>query len=219
MWDDLVQWLDERAGVREFWKVTMSRKIPEVNWFYTLGSTTMVVALLQAVTGILMTAYYVPTPEDAYSSVQYIVHDVTLGAYIRGMHHWGASFMVALVFLHMLRVYYMGAYKYPRELTWVVGVFLFLFTLGSGFTGYLLPWDQRAYWATTVGTNIAGVTPFIGHWIKLTLRGTPDVSGVTLARFYGFHVWFLPALIYPFIGLHLYLVIRNGITNPPSRDE
>ena len=127
--------------------------------------------------------------------------------------------MVITVFLHMLRTFYFGAYKFPRELTWLTGVFLLLSTLGMGFTGYLLPWNQKAYWATTVGTEIAGTVPFIGTFIESVLRGGNDLSAVTLARFFSVHIWFLPAIIISLIGVHLYMVIRIGISAVPSNED
>ena len=219
MFTKLGNWLDERLGWRQVWTAIFKRKIPKVNWAYTLGSASLFVAVNQIITGILLTIYYVPTPDHAYDSVQYITTQVTAGWLIRGLHHWGASAMVVLVVLHMLRVIYYGAYKYPREITWFTGVGLLLVVLGFGFTGYLLPWDQRAYWATTVGTRIAGVTPVIGDGILRVMRGGEDLTAVTLARFFGGHVWMLPVLLLSLIAIHLYLVIRIGISAVPSRQE
>ncbi len=210
-------WLDERTSWRQVWEAIFLRKIPKVNWFYTLGSATLFVALNQAITGILLTIYYVPTPDHAYDSVQYITTQVPLGWLIRGLHHWGASAMIVLVVLHMLRVIFYGAYKYPREVTWFTGVILLLVVIGFGFTGYLLPWDQKAYWATTVGTRIAGTPPLIGDYLLRIIRGGSEISAVTLVRFFGTHVWVLPALLASLVFIHLYLVIRNGISAVPKR--
>jgi quinol-cytochrome oxidoreductase complex cytochrome b subunit len=171
------------------------------------------------VTGILLTIYYVPTPDHAYDSVIYITTQLPAGWFIRGLHHWGASAMLILTALHMLRVFFYGAYKYPREVTWLTGVVLLLVVVGFGFTGYLLPWDQKAYWATTVGTRIAGVAPGVGEWILRIMRGGDDLSAVTLARFFGAHVWVLPGALLTLIVIHMYLVIRLGITAVPGRDE
>lgn len=212
-------WLDERLGWRQVWSAIFLRKIPKVNWLYTLGSASLFVATLQIVTGILLTIYYVPTPDHAYDSVQYISTQVPAGWFIRGLHHWGASAMVLLVFLHMIRVIFYASYKYPREITWTTGVILLFITIGFGFTGYLLPWDQKAYWATTVGTQIAGVVPGVGEWILRILRGGEELSAITLARFFGVHVWWLPALLISVMGFHLFLVIRNGISAVPRKDE
>jgi menaquinol-cytochrome c reductase cytochrome b subunit len=147
------------------------------------------------------------------------MNDVAFGWLIRGIHHWGASLMVIFVFIHMLRTFFFGAYKFPRELTWLTGVVLLLTTLGMGFTGYLLPWNQRAYFATTVGTEIAGTVPFVGGFIQSVLRGGTDLSGVTLARFFAVHIWFLPAIIIGIIGAHIYLIIRLGIAGVPTPED
>jgi quinol-cytochrome oxidoreductase complex cytochrome b subunit len=213
------QWLDERTSWRKVWEVIFLRKIPKINWFYTLGSASLFVAVNQAITGILLTIYYVPTPDHAYDSVQYITTQVPLGWLIRGLHHWGASAMIILVVLHMLRVILFGAYKYPREVTWFTGVILLLVVIGFGFTGYLLPWDQKAFWATTVGTQIAGTPPLIGDYLLRIIRGGSEISAVTLVRFFGTHVWVLPSLLFLLIGIHLYLVIRNGISAVPKRGK
>jgi len=212
-------WLDERVSWRQVWDAIFLRKVPKVNWFYTLGSATLFVAVNQAVTGILLTLYYVPTPDHAYDSVQYITTQIPGGWLIRGLHHWGASAMVVLVVLHMLRVIFYGAYKYPREVTWFTGVFLLLIVIGFGFTGYLLPWDQKAYWATTVGTRIAGTPPLIGDYLLRIMRGGENLSAVTLARFFGTHVWVLPAALMLLLGIHLYLVIRIGISAVPKKED
>jgi quinol-cytochrome oxidoreductase complex cytochrome b subunit len=215
----VIDWLDERSGLLTVWNTIFDRKIPKVNWWYALGSASLFLAIMQALTGIFLTVYYVPTPEEAYSSIQYIMNDVAFGWLVRGMHHWGATLMVVVVFLHMLRVFYYGAYKYPREVTWLTGVLLLLVTLGLGFTGYLLPWNQRAYWATAVGSSIVGTVPLVGDFLLRVIRGGDDLTILTLSRFYGVHIWFLPASLFGAIGVHLYLVIRNGISNMPKRDE
>jgi quinol-cytochrome oxidoreductase complex cytochrome b subunit len=212
-------WLDERIGWRSVWNTIFLRKVPKVNWFYALGSATLFVAALQIVTGILLTIYYVPTPDHAYDSVQFITTQVPAGWFIRGLHHYGASAMVILTVLHMIRVIIYGAYKFPREITWFTGVGLLLVTVGFGFTGYLLPWDQKAFWATTVGTRIAGVAPVVGDPILRIMRGGEDLSAVTLARFFGVHVWVLPAALLLLLIIHIYLVIRIGISAVPKRDE
>lgn len=215
----LGNWLDERVGWRQVWDAIFLRKIPKVNWLFTLGSASLFVALNQGITGILLTIYYVPTPDHAYDSVQYITTQVPAGWLIRGLHHWGASAMVVLVVLHMLRVIYYGAYKFPREVTWFTGVILLIIVIGFGFTGYLLPWDQKAYWATTVGTLIAGTPPVIGETILRIVRGGDELSAITLARFFGVHVWVLPATLLLLLSIHMYLVIRIGISAVPKRDD
>jgi quinol-cytochrome oxidoreductase complex cytochrome b subunit len=215
----LGNWLDERLAWRQVWTAIFLRKIPKVNWLYTLGSASLFLAVNQIVTGILLTIYYVPTPDHAYDSVQYITTQVPAGWLIRGLHHWGASAMVVVVILHMLRVIFYGVYKYPREITWFTGVALLLATIGFGFTGYLLPWDQKAYWATTVGTSIAGTPPLIGEWVLYVIRGGEDLSAVTLARFFGVHIWILPSTLLLITLIHLYLVIRIGISAVPKRGD
>ena len=219
MVSQISEWFDERFGWRSVWETIFLRKVPKVNWSYTLGSATLFAAINQAVTGILLTIYYVPSPDEAYASVQYITTQVPAGWLIRGLHHWGASAMILLTVLHMVRVIVYGSYKYPREMTWFTGVGLLLIVFGFGFSGYLLPWDQKAFWATTVGTRIAEVTPLVGNSILRIMRGGNELTAITLARFFGVHVWFLPATLLILIGLHLYLVIRIGISSVPSREE
>lgn len=209
-------WLEERMGWRTVWAEIFERKIPKVNWFYTLGSATLFVGMIQGITGILLTLYYVPTPDHAYDTVMFITYELPAGWLIRGLHHYGASAMVVLTVLHMVRVIIYGAYKFPREMTWITGVVLLLIVLGFGFTGYLLPWDQKAYWATIVGTRIAGTPPVIGDFILRVIRGGTELSEVTLARFFGVHVWVLPASLMALLSVHLYLIIRNGISAPPK---
>jgi quinol-cytochrome oxidoreductase complex cytochrome b subunit len=212
-------WLDERLGLATIYKTVLDRKVPKVNWWFTLGSASLFLFALQAITGIFLTVYYVPSPDHAYDSIQYIMNEVQFGWLIRGIHHWGASLMVLSVFIHMLRVFYFAAYKFPREITWLSGVVLLLATLGMGFTGYLLPWNQKSYWATTVGTEIPGTAPIIGEFITRVMRGGADLSALTLTRFFSVHIWFLPAVIAGIIGLHLYLVIRLGISSIPEEDD
>jgi len=212
-------WLDDRFAWRQIWNTIFIRKVPKTNWLYTLGSASLFVAVTQIVTGILLTIYYVPTPDHAYDSVTYITTQVPMGWLIRGLHHYGASAMVILVVLHMVRIIYYGAYKFPREATWLTGVILLLITIGFGFTGYLLPWDQKAYWATTVGTRIAGTPPIVGDIMLRVMRGGEELTAVTLARFFGVHVWVLPATLLLLMTIHLYLVIRIGISDVPKKGE
>ena len=219
MTSQIINWLDERLGLTTAYDAILDRKVPKVNWWFTLGSATLFLAITQAVTGIFLSVYYVPHPEQAYDSINFIMNDVSFGWLIRGIHHWGATLMVITVFLHMLRTFFYAAYKYPRELTWITGVLLFLVTLGFGFTGYLLPWNQRAYWATTVGTSIAETVPFIGPFINQVLRGGTELSTLTLTRFFSAHIWMLPAALAALIGIHLYLVIRLGISHIPTEED
>jgi quinol-cytochrome oxidoreductase complex cytochrome b subunit len=215
----VINWLDERLGLSSIYDLVFDRKVPKVNWWFTLGSASLFLFVMQGITGIFLAVYYVPDPEKAYDSIEYIMNGVAFGWLIRGIHHWGATLMVIFVFIHMLRTFFMGAYKFPREVTWLTGVVLLLTTLGMGFTGYLLPWNQRAYWATTVGTEIPATTPLIGDFILRVLRGGTDLSAVTLARFFAVHIWFLPAVIIGLIGVHMYLVIRLGISSVPKEEE
>ena len=219
MAEKVLAWLDERLGLQAIYDTVLDRKVPKVNWWFTLGSASLFLFAMQAVTGIFLSVYYVPSPDAAYDSIQYIMNGVAFGWLIRGMHHWGATLMVIFVFAHMLRTFFYAAYKFPRELTWLTGVVLLLSTLGMGFTGYLLPWNQRSYWATTVGTEIAGTTPFIGEFIVRVLRGGADLSAVTLTRFFAVHIWFLPAVIVLTIGIHFYLIIRIGIAGTPNPED
>jgi ubiquinol-cytochrome c reductase cytochrome b subunit len=193
------------------------RRLPEgTTWWHTLGSAALFLILLQTLTGFFLAFYYVPSPEHAYDSLTYIQNEIPFGAFVRGLHYWGASLTVVVVFLHLLRVFFMGAYKYPRELSWVVGVFLFLLIMLFGFTGYLLPWDQKAYWATVVGTHIAGKAPLVGEYLWRILQGGVEVGARTLGRFYAAHVLILPAVLYAFILVHISMVIYQGIGPTPK---
>ncbi|MCL4464893.1 MAG: cytochrome b N-terminal domain-containing protein [Chloroflexi bacterium] len=217
---DLYDWVNDRLGIMPGLVYVVRRKIPaDVNWLYTFGSATLFLFLVQALTGGLLAIYYSPSPDHAYASIQYIMNDVTYGSLVRGIHHWSASGMVLLVVAHMLRVFFTGAYKYPREMSWMVGVVLLVLTLAFGFTGYLLPWDEKAYWATVVGTNIAGAMPLVGDWTVRLLRGGADLGVLTLNRFYAMHVMLLPMAATVLISVHVAMVIRQGISYPPRRDE
>jgi quinol-cytochrome oxidoreductase complex cytochrome b subunit len=219
MFEKTYNWLEERLGLSAIYNTVFDRKVPKVNWWFTLGSASLFLFAIQGVTGIMLSVYYVPSPDHAYDSIQYIMTGVTFGWLIRGIHHWGSSLMVVVVFVHMLRTFFYAAYKYPRELTWLTGVVLLLATLGMGFTGYLLPMNQRSYWATTVGTSIAETVPLIGPFINQVLRGGLDLSAVTLARFFSVHIWWFPAVLASVIGVHMYLVIRLGISSVPTEED
>ena len=171
--------------------------------------------LNQAVTGVFLAMYYGPSPTRAYESARYITNDAFLGEFVRGMHKWGSSVMVILVFLHMARTFFFGAYKYPRELNWIIGVTLLILTMTMSFTGYLLPFDQRSYWATIVGVNINGTGPLVGPYLSDFLLGGPDFGARTLSRFYSIHMLLVPGAIIALIGAHLYLVTKLGTTAPP----
>ena len=180
-----LDWLEERSGIVGGVKYFLFRKVPsDINWFQTLGSATLTAFLVQLGTGVVLAMYYKPTPDEAYESIRHITHDVTLGWLVRGMHRWGASVFIILLFLHMGRVFLFGAYKYPRELNWIVGVLILPLALLMGFTGYLLPWDQTAYWATVVGINLNGTGPFVGPFLAQFLRGGDEIDADTLTIFY-----------------------------------
>ena len=212
----VVDWIDERTQLSPALRWTLFRKVPRgINWAYTLGSATLFAFLNQAVTGVFLAMYYQPGTSTAYESIRNINDNVFLGQFVHSMHKWGASVMVILIFLHMGRVFFFGAYKYPRELTWIIGVTLLILTLAMAFTGYLLPFDQRSYWATIVGVNINGTGPFIGPYLSDFLRGGPEFGATTLSRFYSIHMLLIPALMAALIGFHLYLVMKLGISAPP----
>jgi menaquinol-cytochrome c reductase cytochrome b subunit len=213
----VVDWIDERTSVSGGLRWLLFRKVPKgINWFYTLGSATMFAFLSQAVTGVFLAMYYRPDATGgAYESIRYITDQAFLGQFVRGMHKWGSSVMVILIFLHMARTFFFGAYKYPRELTWVIGVTLLILVMAMSFTGYLLPFDQRAYWASVVGVNINGTGPFIGPYLSDFLRAGPDFGATTLSRFYAIHMLLIPGAIVVLMGAHLYLITKLGISAPP----
>ena len=211
-----LDWTEERTGLVGGVKYFLFRNVPhDVNWMQTLGAATLTAFLVQAVTGVFLAMYYKPDPENAYSSIQNITHHVTLGWMVRGMHKWGASVFIILMFLHMGRVFLFGAYKYPRELNWIVGALLLVLGMLEGFTGYLLPWDQTAYWATAVGINLNATAPFLGPFLAQFLQGGSQIGPDTIARFYSMHMLLIPGALFALIGLHLYLVVRIGVTSPP----
>ncbi len=213
---DLVGWVDERTGATPFLTGMLLRKVPKgTNWFYTLGSATMFAFVVQALTGVFLAMYYTPSPVEAYASITNITNDVFMGEFVRGLHKWGASVMIILIFLHMGRVFFFGAYKYPRELNWVIGVVLIVLTLVMGLTGYLLPFDQRSYWATIVAMNINGTGPIVGPYLADFLRAGAEFESTTLSRFYALHMLLVPGAIIALIGAHLYLVVKLGTTAPP----
>jgi menaquinol-cytochrome c reductase cytochrome b subunit len=211
-----VGWIDERTSLSGTGRWMMFRKVPKgTNWFYTLGSATMFAFLNQAITGVFLAMYYRPSVTEAYESMRFVTDELFLGSFVRGMHLWGATVMVILVMLHMARTFFFGAYKYPRELNWVIGVVLLILTFVMSFTGYLLPFDQRAYWATIVGVNINGTGPLVGPYLSDFLMGGPEFNATTLSRFYAIHMMLVPGLIAALIGAHLYLVAKLGTTAPP----
>ncbi|MGH3131176.1 MAG: cytochrome b [Gaiellaceae bacterium] len=215
-----LDWLEERSGLVGAVKYFLFRKVPsDIGWPQTLGSATLTAFLVQTVTGVILAMYYKPHPDTAYESIRYITDEVTLGWLVRGMHRWGASVFIILLFFHMARVFLYGAYKYPRELNWIVGVLLLVLGMLEGFTGYLLPWDQTAYWASVVGINLNGTAPFAGPFLAQFLRGGAEIGNDTLARFYSLHMLLIPGGIIGLIVLHLHLVIRLGVVSPPWSSE
>lgn len=215
------EWLEVRIGLDELLRSQLTEyRVPKnINIFYTLGMVAFAAFLIQVVTGILLLFYYIPDDKDAFHSVQFIMNHVPYGWLFRLMHVVGSNLMVAVVLLHMGSVFFLGSYKKPRELTWVVGAMLLLTTLGFCLSGYLLPWSQLSYWATTVVTNIPTAFPVIGDLICKILRGSENVSGVTLNRFFALHVAFLPAVLGALFLLHAFLVRRIGISAPPSGSD
>src|ERR1700740_662553 len=213
----LGDWLDKRLQLRGPIRETMEHPIPRQtgNWYYVFGSAALTVFAFQLVTGILLALIYVPSAGEAWNSLQILNHQVTLGWFIRALHGWGSNFMVAIVLIHMVQVFLFGAYKFPRELTWIVGVFLLLVTLGMAFTGQVLRFDQDAYWGLGIGASIASRVPVIGPWAVNLMLGGPIIAGATLSRFFALHVFVVPGLLFAFVGLHLLMVLKLGINEWP----
>jgi ubiquinol-cytochrome c reductase cytochrome b subunit len=209
------EWLDDRLGLRTLRRYLLDEPLPPgTGWWFTLGSVLLFGLAIQFVTGIVLAMYYAPTPDHAWDSVRYITTQVAGGAFLRGLHHWGASVVVVAAVIHMLRVIAFGSYKRPRELNWVIGLLLLLVILAFGLTGYLLPWDQRAYWATVVTISIARLTPIGGEVVAALLQGGTEVGALTLTRWYAIHVMVLPLVLIGLVVLHLYLLRRHGISGP-----
>jgi ubiquinol-cytochrome c reductase cytochrome b subunit len=209
---DVFDWLESRTGLRSARKHLLDEPIPAgVGWWFVTGSVILLLLTVQIITGIVLAMYYVPSPEFAYDSIRYLVEQVTFGRVVRGLHFFGASFIVIAAVIHMLRVVALGSYKKPREATWMTGVALLLLILGFALTGYLLPWDQKAYWATTVTINIAKSGPF-GEYIAGLMQGGMALGSLTLLRWYAAHVFLLPAALVAFVAAHLYLMRRHGIS-------
>ncbi|WHZ13219.1 MAG: cytochrome b/b6-like protein [Nitrospira sp.] len=216
----LYDWFDARLKLQPLGRTLLDEPIPGgASWIYVFGSATLFLFCLQATTGMFLALYYVPSPDSAYDTVQFIQHDVTFGWFVRGLHHWGASAVMVAIGLHLLQVYLYGAYKRPHELMWMVGVGLLLLMLTFGFTGYLLPWDQNAYWATQVGTNMVASVPLVGDVLVRLLRGGETLGALTLSRFFALHTLFLPALIVGGILLHLFILRRVGPAGPWNVEE
>jgi len=214
-------WLEERVGLRAVADFLKNKKVPQNKhtiWSYT-GSIILLFFLIQVATGIILAFYYRPTLEEANKSVARIMTEVPLGWVIRSIHSWSATFMIAAVFVHLLSIWVIKSYRKPRELTWMSGVLLLLFTLAFGFTGYLLPWDELSLAATKVGTDIPRSIPVVGVWVTKFLRGGEDISGDTLSRFFSFHVTILPLLLLALVGVHVYLIQKLGMSLPVGADE
>lgn len=216
MFKNIYFWLDERLEMHDYLKKDiLDKPIPKgLNISYCFGGITFFLFVMLAVTGYFMTLYYVPSPEQAYDATDYMTFEVPLGYVIRGVHHWAANLMIVTIFIHMIRVFVYGAYKTPREINWLTGVFLFCLVMGFGFTGYLLPWDQKAYWATKVGTSIAGSVPVVGEYVLRIMRGGKNLGALTMTRFYALHVLFLPAGAFIFLMGHFLMIRKQGISKP-----
>ena len=217
-----LDWIDERLGgggsIEEFLR---HKKVPlhrHTIWYY-FGGMALFLFIVQVLTGILLLMYYRPTASGAFESVQFIMTQVKFGWLIRSIHSWSANLMILIVFIHMFSVFFMKAYRQPRELTWVSGMLLLFIVLAFGFSGYLLPWNTLAFFATKVGTDMAGFVPFIGQWIKVFLRGGNEVTGATLTRFFGFHVAVLPGIATLLLAFHLLLVQKLGMSVPPGVEK
>jgi ubiquinol-cytochrome c reductase cytochrome b subunit len=212
-------WLDDRLGFSSTFKPLIEHPVPPTGWDYTLGSAALIAFTVQVVTGVALAFSYVPTPDHAYESLDFITHGAILGNIVRGVHYWGASAMVLLVCAHSAQVFLIGAFKFPREVNWLSGTLLLIFTFGMAFTGQLLRWNQDAYWAVVVGASQAARAPLIGDFLTGILFAGNQVGGATLTRFYATHVFMIPAIIFGLLGIHLYLVIRHGVSEPPVPGE
>ncbi|MDR4481306.1 MAG: cytochrome bc complex cytochrome b subunit [Nitrospira sp.] len=213
--EKVLAFVDERVGLKTLQAKMLNEPVPGGSrWAYVFGSILLFIFIMQAVTGILLMFYYVPTADHAYASTQYIIHNVDYGWFLLGYHFWGSTAMVVCVFAHMSQVFLWGAYKKPRELVWLVGLALFGIVMGFGFTGYLLPWDQRAYWATTVGVEIMDKTPLLGDFMARFLKGGATPGQMTLSRFFVIHVMVLPAALMGLAGLHVFLFRKAGPAGP-----
>ncbi len=210
-------WLDDRAGISDAINPLAKHLVPrDAKWAYVFGSATLFCFMLQVITGVALALLYQPTTADAYDSLKYISNEVPLGSILRGIHYFGASGMIILVGIHMIRVYLMAAFKYPREMSWISGVVLLLLTVAMGFTGQLLRFDSKGIWSVVVAAEQAGRLPFIGNLAGKFFLGGDTLGGATLSRFFAFHVFLVPAFIFALLGLHIYLVFRNGISEPPK---
>ncbi len=207
----LLDWMEERTGVVSIAEKLLYEPTPRRGrWLYTLGSATLFLITVQFLTGILLLFYYVPTTDNAWDSIYYMMNSVYFGQLIRGIHFWSANVLILVIGLHMVRTFLSGSYKAPREMNWVVGVFLILIVTILAFTGYALRWDQEGFWAWEVGVKIASYTPLVGDWMITLLLGGDTAGPATLSRVFAIHVWLLPAALAPLIGVHLYLLRKHG---------
>jgi len=211
------KWIDDRSGFSESILPVITHPVPpRAKWSYVFGSATLFCFLLQVITGIALSLLYQPSSKEAYQSLQFITDEAKFGNVLRGIHYFGASAMIILVGLHMMRTYITASYKFPREMNWISGVFLLIFTIFMGFTGQLLRWDSNGVWSSVVAAQQLGRVPFVGKYLARLLLGGNTIGGQTLSRFYSYHVFIVPAFIFVFIAFHLFLVIRNGISEPPK---
>lgn len=211
----LYRWLDERLALSALSDFFLNEPMPGgASVWYVFGSGLVFLLIMQMLTGVLLLFYYAPTMDHAWESIRYLMEEVPFGAFIRGLHHWGASLMIVTAVLHITQVFVWGAYKRPRELTWLAGLTAFSCVLGFAWTGYLLPWDQLSYWGTMVGTEIIGTAPLLGEAIATFLKGGGSIGAQTLARFFALHIWVLPALLFAVVALHLYLFRKQGVAGP-----
>ncbi len=209
----LFDYLNKRMGFTNRHRRIMDKPVPGwINYFYCFGGIAFTLFVLQVFTGLLLSVLYTPSEAEAYASIQRMHEIVPLGGLLRATHHWAANLMVVMVLFHILRVFITGSYKNPRELNWVAGALLFVMTMSFGFTGYLLPWDQKAYWATVIGTNMVRSVPFIGPSLAAFIRGGPEVTGQTLLRFYSMHVLWFPLFTGFFLWIHFHILRRLGIS-------
>ena len=216
----LYQVFDDRTGLSKLIGPIARHPVPPgTGWWYVFGSATLFSFILQVVTGIALATMYIPSTGNAYQSIDFITNHAALGNILRGIHYFGASAMILLVGIHAIRVYLTAAYKFPREVNWLTGTLLLFLTVGMGFTGQLLRWDQNAFWSVVVGAEQVGRVPLIGNYLaQFTLAGR-TIGGATLSRFFSFHVFFIPAIIFGTVGFHLYLVLHHGISEPPKRGQ
>ncbi|MDR2725855.1 MAG: cytochrome b N-terminal domain-containing protein [Candidatus Adiutrix sp.] len=218
----IYQFIDQRLNLTPLWREIADYPVPDhanpgrtpLAFIYCFGGISFFIILLQFLTGMFLMLYYSPSPDHAYASVSYIKNEVLFGGFVQNLHRVGSSAVIFMVFIHMMRVFFTKSYKNPRELNWVAGVFLLFIISGFGFTGYLLPWDQKAFWATAVGLNMIETVPLVGDLLAEAVRGGGEVGTLTLGRFFMIHVMLLPALLIAFLGAHFFMVRRQGISGP-----